>query len=233
MSATSPACAATSTWAQPPCYSARPAGWRSWPCCLATRSPRVRCCYSLRRDRELSYVVTVMGTLLLAPLLWDHYLTNLLVPAAFLAARGRPWAPGPAVVGWLPQLLVVQPGADGYGRRRCCPSWPWPLAAAFRGPISGERGRPVPGPRRDRRATDSQPDVIASSQPAAAAALPAPPRQHRARRAPTGRCPSRSARSGSHRKHRLAAPSLRCAPRNRQSIGKRMKNMCTPLVPGR
>ena len=48
--------------------------------------------FSLRRDRELSYVVTVMATLLLAPLLWDHYLTMLIIPAAFVASRGRPWA---------------------------------------------------------------------------------------------------------------------------------------------
>lgn len=46
---------------------------------------------SLRRDRELSYVVTLGATLILSPLLWDHYLTHLLVPAAFLAARGRWW----------------------------------------------------------------------------------------------------------------------------------------------
>jgi hypothetical protein len=61
---------------------------------------------SLRRDRELSYVVTLMATLLLAPLLWDHYLTNLLVPAAFLAARGRPWGLALPLLGWLPQFLL-------------------------------------------------------------------------------------------------------------------------------
>jgi hypothetical protein len=61
---------------------------------------------SLRRDRELSFVVTLGATLLISPLLWDHYLTNLLVPAAFLAGRGR-W---PAVLlpllCWLPQDLL-------------------------------------------------------------------------------------------------------------------------------
>lgn len=62
---------------------------------------------SLRRDRELSYVVTVMGTLLLAPLLWDHYLTNLLVPAAFLASRGRTWGLALPLLCWLPTLLVA------------------------------------------------------------------------------------------------------------------------------
>ena len=62
---------------------------------------------SLRRDRELSYVVTLMATLLLSPLLWDHYLTNLLVPAAFLAGRGRTWALGLPLMCWLPTLLVA------------------------------------------------------------------------------------------------------------------------------
>ena len=57
---------------------------------------------SLRRDRELSYVVTLGATLLLSPLLWDHYLTNLLVPAAFLAGRGRWLGLALPLVCWLP-----------------------------------------------------------------------------------------------------------------------------------
>jgi len=62
---------------------------------------------SLRRDRELSYVVTLGATLLVSPLLWDHYLTNLLVPAAFLAHRGRwPFVLLPLLC-WLPQELLV------------------------------------------------------------------------------------------------------------------------------
>ncbi len=62
---------------------------------------------SLRRDRELSYVVTVMSSLLLAPLLWDHYLTMLLLPAAFLASRGRPWALALPLLCWLPVMIAV------------------------------------------------------------------------------------------------------------------------------
>ncbi len=58
--------------------------------------------WSLRRDRELSFVVTLMATLLLSPLLWDHYLTQLIVPAAFLAGRGRWWGLGLPLLGWLP-----------------------------------------------------------------------------------------------------------------------------------
>ena len=62
---------------------------------------------SLRRDRELSFVVTLMATLLLSPLLWDHYLTNLLVPAAFLAARGRLWGLALPLLCWGPTILVA------------------------------------------------------------------------------------------------------------------------------
>jgi hypothetical protein len=61
---------------------------------------------SLRRDRELSFVVVLMATLLLSPLLWDHYLTQLLVPAAFLAARGRTAGLALPLLGWLPAPLL-------------------------------------------------------------------------------------------------------------------------------
>ena len=64
------------------------------------------CLYSLRRDREISFVVTLMATVLLAPLLWDHYLTHLLIPAAFLASRGRTWGLALPLLCWVPTLLV-------------------------------------------------------------------------------------------------------------------------------
>ena len=57
---------------------------------------------SLRRDRELSFVVTLMAALLLSPLMWNHYLTQLVVPAAFLASRGRLWGLALPVLAWLP-----------------------------------------------------------------------------------------------------------------------------------
>ena len=72
------------------------------------------CLYSLRRDRELSFVVTMMATVLLAPLLWDHYLTNLLVPAAFLASRGRAWGLALPLLCWAPALLEgLNPALQG------------------------------------------------------------------------------------------------------------------------
>ena len=61
---------------------------------------------SLRRDREIGLAVTVMASMLLAPLLWNHYLTNLVVPGALLAARGRRWAVLLPLLGWLPPLLL-------------------------------------------------------------------------------------------------------------------------------
>ncbi|HUG49309.1 MAG TPA: glycosyltransferase 87 family protein [Candidatus Limnocylindria bacterium] len=62
--------------------------------------------FSLRRDRELSFVVTIGATLLLSPLLWGHYLTLLLIPAAFLASRGHAWGLLLPLLGWLPEPLL-------------------------------------------------------------------------------------------------------------------------------
>ncbi|CAN5827731.1 hypothetical protein BH23CHL8_BH23CHL8_04740 [soil metagenome] len=65
---------------------------------------------ALRRDREVGFMVTLSGSLLLAPLMWDHYLVALLLPAAFLAERGRR-------VGFVLPLLTWLPA-------ECCPCWP-------------------------------------------------------------------------------------------------------------
>ncbi len=60
----------------------------------------------LRRDAETGLVVTVMASLLLAPLLWAHYLVALILPAALLAARGQRWAVLLPLLGWLPEALL-------------------------------------------------------------------------------------------------------------------------------
>lgn len=68
---------------------------------------------SLRRDRELSFVVSLGASLLLAPLLWDHYLCLLLIPAAFLASRGRTWGLALPLLAWAPAVaapLIVLAG---------------------------------------------------------------------------------------------------------------------------
>ena len=61
---------------------------------------------SLRHDRDLSFIVTVGATMLLAPLLWDHYLVSLLLPAAFLLDRGRSWGIALPLLAWLPAPLL-------------------------------------------------------------------------------------------------------------------------------
>lgn len=58
---------------------------------------------SLRREAEVSFMVTLGATLLLSPLMWEHYLVSLLLPAAFLAQRGRPRALALPLLAWLPR----------------------------------------------------------------------------------------------------------------------------------
>jgi hypothetical protein len=88
---------------------------------------------SLRRDRELSFVVVVGATLLLSPLLWNHYFTHTLITTAFLASRGRSWALALPLLTWLPQelfgflavLLTVAPLlAPSVGQPALTWSWP-------------------------------------------------------------------------------------------------------------
>jgi hypothetical protein len=83
---------------------------------------------SLRRDAEVNFMVTLGSTLLLSPVLWPHYLVGLLLPAAFLAQRGRSWALCLPLLAWLPTqflpllaiaatllpLLARGPSADSY-----------------------------------------------------------------------------------------------------------------------
>jgi hypothetical protein len=61
---------------------------------------------SLRRDREVGFMVALGASLLLSPLLWDHYLATLVLPAAFLAARGRPVGILLPLLAWLPAVAL-------------------------------------------------------------------------------------------------------------------------------
>jgi len=94
-------------------------GGPSWAASLALYAgyaiAAVAIFFSLRRDRELSYVVTVMATILIAPLLWDHYLTMLLLPAAFLASRGRTWGLLLPLLCWTAPLLETLSSTQGIG----------------------------------------------------------------------------------------------------------------------
>jgi hypothetical protein len=65
---------------------------------------------SLRREREIGYMVVLCGSLLVVPLLWDHYLATLVVPAAFLAQRLWPPLILLPLLSWLPigaPILVI------------------------------------------------------------------------------------------------------------------------------
>ena len=55
-----------------------------------------------RRDPESGLVATMVASLLVVPLLWPHYLVLLVLPAALLAARGRPWGLALPLLAWLP-----------------------------------------------------------------------------------------------------------------------------------
>jgi hypothetical protein len=59
-----------------------------------------------RRDPSAGYVAVVGASLLLAPLLWAHYLASLLVTGALLADRGRRWGLLLPLLGWLPEPLL-------------------------------------------------------------------------------------------------------------------------------
>ena len=55
-----------------------------------------------KRDPETAIVVALTAPLLVAPFFHPHYLVALLIPGAFLANRGRPWAVALPLLGWLP-----------------------------------------------------------------------------------------------------------------------------------
>jgi hypothetical protein len=68
---------------------------------------------SLRFDRQTGFMVTIGATLLLSPLLWDHYLTTLVLTGAFLAHRGRRWGLVLPVLAWVsgPMTPLLAVGA--------------------------------------------------------------------------------------------------------------------------
>ena len=59
---------------------------------------------------EASFMVAVVATQLISPLLWDHYAVVLLVPAAWLMSRGARWAVAIPLATSLP-LLPIAPAA--------------------------------------------------------------------------------------------------------------------------
>jgi hypothetical protein len=61
----------------------------------------------LRRDREVGFVVATNASMLLAPVLWGHYLALVVLPAALLVSRGRPWGLLLPFLTWAP--AIAQP----------------------------------------------------------------------------------------------------------------------------
>jgi hypothetical protein len=58
---------------------------------------------------EASYLVAVIASQLLSPVLWDHYAVLLLLPVAYLCASGRWWALAIPIVTSLPLLGLGPP----------------------------------------------------------------------------------------------------------------------------
>lgn len=93
---------------------------------------------SLRRDREIGFIVTATASLLLMPLLWDHYLAMLMLPAALLAARGRPWGLVLPLLSWLPPVALPFVVIAGV----------WlPFLARDREVVAADAASPAPAPR--------------------------------------------------------------------------------------
>jgi hypothetical protein len=89
----------------------------------------------VRRDSETSYVVTVVASQAVSPLLWDHYAMILLIPVAFLLERRRWWAAAIPLVTWLPFAWL----------------YPAVFMAALLGPLMGSAqppsaSSPIPSP---------------------------------------------------------------------------------------
>jgi hypothetical protein len=78
----------------------------------------------LRRDAETSYVVTVVATQMLSPLLWDHYAMVLLIPMALLLERRQWWAIAIPLATWFAGWI-----------------YPFVFFAALLGPLVGSSRR--------------------------------------------------------------------------------------------
>ncbi|MEA2026715.1 MAG: glycosyltransferase family 87 protein [Chloroflexota bacterium] len=61
---------------------------------------------SLRKDRELGYMITLAASLLLISQMWEFYLITLALPLALLAHRWRPVVLLLLVLSWLPSVFA-------------------------------------------------------------------------------------------------------------------------------
>ncbi|MGH2467171.1 MAG: glycosyltransferase family 87 protein [Candidatus Limnocylindrales bacterium] len=56
-------------------------------------------------DEDVTFAVGVGASILASPVIWDHYLILLVIPAALLAQRGRTWGLVLPLLAWLPWQL--------------------------------------------------------------------------------------------------------------------------------
>jgi len=61
---------------------------------------------SLRRDRELGFMITLAASMLMVPLMWEYYLIMLALPLALMADRWRPVVLLVLVLSWLPSAFA-------------------------------------------------------------------------------------------------------------------------------
>jgi hypothetical protein len=61
---------------------------------------------SLRRDRELGFMITLTASMLMVPLMWEYYLLTLALPLALLAERWRPMVLLLLALSWLPSAFA-------------------------------------------------------------------------------------------------------------------------------
>lgn len=61
---------------------------------------------SLRRDREVGFMITLAASLLMVPLMWEYYLITLALPLALLADRWGPVVLLVLALSWLPPALA-------------------------------------------------------------------------------------------------------------------------------
>jgi hypothetical protein len=80
-------------------------------------------------------MVTLGASFLTAPLMWEHYLTLVMLTGAFLAARGRPWGLLMLPATWLPDYLLAFVA----------------IAAMLLPFLARERQQPLPDPPQVRR----------------------------------------------------------------------------------
>jgi hypothetical protein len=61
---------------------------------------------SLRRDRELGFMITLTASMLMVPLMWEFYLITLALPLALMAERWRPAVLLLLALSWLPSAYA-------------------------------------------------------------------------------------------------------------------------------